>query len=83
MFTQSLNEADVSFYDDCLNGWRLEPRTERGLELMISEGFLPEASCLKTPREITASQARMIGIMAVAMTDYVFFAPNFQYKYGL
>jgi hypothetical protein len=83
MFTHALNEADVSFYDDFLNGWRLEPRTKRGLELMISEGFLPEASCLNTPREITESQARMIGIMAVALTDYVFFAPNFQYKYGL
>jgi hypothetical protein len=50
---------------------------------MISEGFVPEASCLNTPREITASQARMIGMMAVAMTDYAFFTPNSQYKYGL
>jgi hypothetical protein len=82
MFTQSLKEADISFYADDLNSWRLEPHTEKGLELMVSEGFLPEASRINTPREISGSHAQLIALMAVAMPDFVVFAPSFQVTHG-
>lgn len=70
MFTNSTKNADLAVYSTSFKTWRVEPKTEAGLTLLITEGFLPDTACLNTPREISEYHAKMLGLIGLSL-DYV------------